>query len=88
MPNIRQFIEYDEPEGTIYKTAQCVLTVMMQVIGPFPQTKQVDLKNFEKQAFFPVKKRIRLFFLILQSLADLKEQTILVHEEVRHLLCN
>ena len=43
--------------------------------------------NSSKTGYFSCKKPIRTLFLMLQSYADLREQSILVHQEVQRLMC-
>ena len=59
------------------------LTSFVQGVGLFLKDHKTSIKNCSKKGFFPPEQKIDfgLFFVILQSRADLKEKTLTVRKE-------
>ena len=70
MPIICQFIEYEKPQETIYKTAQCFLTIMMHVIVSLLRNLTGRSKNCSKTGYFPCKKPFRPIVSLTTELGE------------------
>ena len=67
-----RIIEFDEPHGTTYKGRQGLLTIFVQVIWSFRWDLGGRQSLFKEKLFFPLKK-IGLLYLVLPSMADLRQ---------------
>ena len=86
-PFFSRFIEHDKCQGTIYKGPKEVWTMIVQMRRTFLWDLRGWYKQtFQKRAFFKVTIVFDLFFVLLSSVKNIKEQLLRVHKFFWHLL--
>ena len=67
-----RIIEYEKPQGTIYKGTPGIVRVILHGIRSFLQNLRGRCRNVSKIVYFPMKNLFGQFFLVLPSMADLR----------------
>ena len=62
-PIIFRIIEFEKPQGTIYKVAQAIVTVIVRVIRSFVLAPTMSMRTIsQKKSIFPRKNSLGQFF--------------------------